>query len=181
MFVTIKDLEIALNSKSYLDHVFKGIIIKRKWWIMPFFILSLVGLQILLNNSKIWVIPNKIEFYLAFPFLVYLFFALILGLIERTILKQFYEKKKEERIKKLKLFFYVSTFITFISFTLCIGFNYHIQTPFLSLSHIFVIFLKLLVSLIITFVSNPYTKEITKIEEKGFLLDKNESLTNSEI
>lgn len=169
MITTTKKLCMALNSKSYLEHVFMGIIIKRKWWVLPIICLLVNTFLNYLNLSEDGYLLQFIGLLIILPFVLYLIFALILGSIERTLLNNFMNKFRDEKIKVLKRYFFISCFISFFAFILIVEYSWHMITPFFTTRHIIMILVKILISILFAFFFNNFKKELSKIEENGLL------------
>lgn len=177
MFLQYKDLEIALDSRSYLEHVFIGLFQKRHFWIYPtlFIFFGVFG--------KIFDIFNfKLELSLSwrifiYPIAIYLILALLMGLLERKFLLDFLNLNKDKKIKSLKNFFVVTGTLQSFAFMIAI-LNIKIFKDFefatfqnLILSSVLLVVLIITAFLLTLWFSN-YKKVFPEIERKGLLTDE---------
>lgn len=176
MNTTSRDFEIALSSNNYMNHVFKGIFLKRHWYAYPcmFFIINILFNYFGLFDD--YDFSFHLMRYLTFPFIVYLVMGLILGVIERRILFGFESSTKDEKIRKAKLFFFITHTMNWIAFILALNYNKFIIPNFFSYDMLEVFYINipiaLIMSIIITLIFRPFIKELPKIEEKGILTEK---------
>jgi hypothetical protein len=185
MWVTIRDFEIALGSKSYLDHVFYGIFLRRGWYAYPCIIFLLNTLFNYIGWFEDYDFSFNLVRYITFPFIVYFVLGLILGLVERNILFGFDKLSKDDKIRKIKLFFFISSTISMTTFVLAINYNKFIIPEFLSyemLKEYYInIPLAIIMGIIFTLIFRPYKKELPIIERKGLLLDNESENLNKEV
>ena len=171
MNVQFEDLDIALKSESYFDHVFNGIIIKRRFWGYPVFFIVVpiifhYFLPLLAFSTKIT--PQLF----IFPMTVYLAISLIIGLIERKILTGFTTSTKEMKIKKLKRFFFYTGIFYMFAFSLMVTNHQYLSgTWYISWFVLVVFIVMFLLSMFFSFYHNYYYKAFSEIERKGLLLD----------
>jgi hypothetical protein len=171
MNVQFKDLDIALNSESYFDHVFNGLIIKRRFWTYPVFFMVIP--IIFYYFFPLLAFSTKITPQLfIFPLTIYSAIALFISFVERKILTGFTTSTKEMKIKKLKrFFFYTGTFYTF-AFTLIVSnYRYLSGTWYISWFVLIIFLVMFLLSMFFSFYHNYYYKASSEIERKGVLLD----------
>jgi hypothetical protein len=173
MYLAYRDLEIALSSKSYFDHVFNGLIIKRYFWAYP---LMAITLPVIFHYIFSGNISKITPLLFIFPLITYSVLALIIGFIERKILTGFLTLSKEDKIKTLKKFFFISgTFISFsyvliiINNSQLISNNHNPDMWYFSWLGLISIMGMLLISIFLSFISNSYNKALPDIEKKGLL------------
>lgn len=172
MKIQYSDLDIALKSESYFDHVLNGLLIKRRFVGYPVFFIVIPIIfhyfMPLLWGPKTQITPQLF----IFPIIVYSAISLIIGLIERKILTGFLTSTKEAKIKKLKrFFFYTGTFYMFAFALMVTNHQYLSGTWYISWFVLIIFIVMFLLSMFFSFYHNYYHKAFSEIERKGLLLD----------
>ena len=127
-----------------------------------------------LNISGDESFPANMVLYFIYPFLLYIIFAMLLGLIERKILEEFSIKSNDEKIKVIKKFFFVSALLTFFPFTLLIDYGKLFQEPYITIGKLSLILIKLVITFAFVLIFNSYKREYSKIEKN--ILFKNDNI-----